>query len=96
MQKQIYLSEHELVKKWGISHRTLQRWRWLNQEPNYLKIGGRVRYRPEDVEAFAKVLVKLCGKSASVIIYNQGFEMARNRVMAACSSANSSASNLVS
>ena len=54
MQKQIYLSEHELAEKWGISHRTLQRWRWLNQGPNYLKIGGRVRYRPEDVDAFEK------------------------------------------
>ncbi|MDH5796653.1 MAG: helix-turn-helix domain-containing protein [Anaplasmataceae bacterium] len=54
MQKQTYLSEHELAEKWGISHRTLQRWRWLNQGPNYLKIGGHVRYRPEDVEAFEK------------------------------------------
>lgn len=54
MQKQLYLSEHELAEKWGISHRTLQRWRWLNQGPNYLKIGGRVRYRPEDIEAFEK------------------------------------------
>lgn len=52
MQKQIYLSEHELAEKWGISHRTLQRWRWLNQGPNYLKIGGRVRYRPEERGGF--------------------------------------------
>lgn len=54
MQKEKYLSEHELAEKWGISPRTLQRWRWLNQGPNYLKIGGRVRYRPEDVDAFEK------------------------------------------
>lgn len=50
MQKQIYLSEHELAEKWSISHRTLQGWIWLNQKPNYLKIGGRVRYRSEEYE----------------------------------------------
>lgn len=33
-------------------------------------------------EAFAKALVELCGKSGSVIVYNQGFEMARNRELA--------------
>jgi hypothetical protein len=33
-------------------YRTLERWRWLNQGPRYLKIGGRVVYRLEDVEAF--------------------------------------------
>jgi len=30
----------------------LERWRWLGQGPRYLKIGGRVVYRLEDVEAF--------------------------------------------
>ena len=52
MGNQTYLNERELAKKWGISHRTLQRWRWLKQGPNYLKIGGRVRYRPEDILKF--------------------------------------------
>lgn len=52
MEQPIYLSEKALARKWGISHRTLQRWRWLNQGPTYLKIGGRVRYTQEAIQAF--------------------------------------------
>lgn len=47
-----HLNEIELSRRWGISHRTLQRWRWLKQGPAYLKVGGAIRYRIEDVEAF--------------------------------------------
>ena len=47
-----HLNEIELSRRWGISHRTLQRWRWLRQGPAYLKVGGAIRYRIEDVEAF--------------------------------------------
>jgi hypothetical protein len=28
------------------------RWRWLKQGPGYLKIGGRVVYRIDEIEAF--------------------------------------------
>jgi hypothetical protein len=35
-----------------VSERTLERWRWLGQPPRFLKIGGRVVYRLEDIEAF--------------------------------------------
>lgn len=47
-----HLNEVELARRWGISHRTLQRWRWLRRGPVYLKVGGAIRYRIEDVEAF--------------------------------------------
>jgi hypothetical protein len=30
----------------------LERWRWLGQGPVFLKLGGRVAYRLEDIEAF--------------------------------------------
>jgi hypothetical protein len=46
------LNQIELARRWRISPRTLERWRWLNQGPGYLKIGGRVVYRVEDIEAF--------------------------------------------
>jgi hypothetical protein len=46
------LGQNELARRWNISPRTLERWRWLNQGPRYLKLGGRVAYRLEDVEAF--------------------------------------------
>jgi hypothetical protein len=47
-----HLQQTDLARRWRISPRTLERWRWLNQGPRYLKIGGRVAYRLEDVEAF--------------------------------------------
>lgn len=47
-----HLNQIELSRRWGISPRTLERWRWLGQGPLYLKIGGRVVYRQQDIEAF--------------------------------------------
>jgi hypothetical protein len=47
-----HLNQIELSRRWSLSPRTLERWRWLGQGPRYLKIGGRVVYRLEDIEAF--------------------------------------------
>jgi hypothetical protein len=47
-----HLTQQELARRWSVSPRTLERWRWLKQGPDYLKIGGRVVYRREDVELF--------------------------------------------
>jgi predicted site-specific integrase-resolvase len=47
-----HLNQTELAARWNISHRTLERWRWTGEGPQYIKIGGRVVYRQEDVEAF--------------------------------------------
>ncbi len=47
-----HLNQVELSRRWTISPRTLERWRWLGQGPRYLKIGGRVVYRLDDVEAY--------------------------------------------
>jgi hypothetical protein len=47
-----HLNQEELAERWTISPRTLERWRWLNEGPSYLKIGGRVAYRMEDVLAY--------------------------------------------
>ena len=46
------LNQKELARRWGISHRTLERWRYSGQGPAFLKLGGRVLYRLTDVEAF--------------------------------------------
>ncbi len=45
------LTQKELARRWTISHRTLERWRWTGQGPAYMKIGGRIVYRIEDVLA---------------------------------------------
>ena len=51
---EVCLSQIELAARWKISHRTLERWRWAQEGPRYLKIGGRVVYRLSDVEAFER------------------------------------------
>ena len=47
-----HFNQIELSRRWTISPRTLERWRWRNEGPAYLKIGGRVAYRLEDVKAY--------------------------------------------
>ena len=47
-----HLNQIDLSRRWSLSPRTLERWRWLREGPEYLKIGGRVRYRLEDIEAY--------------------------------------------
>jgi hypothetical protein len=47
-----HLNQIELSRRWSLSPRTLERWRWLGLGPRYLKIVGRVVYRLEDIEAF--------------------------------------------
>jgi hypothetical protein len=40
-----FVREKLLAKRWGISPRTLQRWRQDGRGPPYRKIGGGVFYR---------------------------------------------------
>jgi predicted site-specific integrase-resolvase len=47
-----HLNQIELADRWKVSPRTLERWRWLGQGPRFMKLGGRVAYRLEDIEAF--------------------------------------------
>ena len=44
-----YWNEVQLARRWGISHRTLQRWRCQGKGPPYLKLCGRVLYRAAEV-----------------------------------------------
>jgi hypothetical protein len=47
-----HLTQAELARRWRISPRTLERWRWLRQGPAYLKLGAVVAYRLTDIEAY--------------------------------------------
>lgn len=47
-----HLHQEDLARRWNISCRTLERWRWLDQGPPYLKVGARVVYRLADIEAY--------------------------------------------
>jgi predicted site-specific integrase-resolvase len=47
-----HLTQVQLADRWQMSPRTLERWRWLGEGPPFLKLGGRVIYRLEDVEIY--------------------------------------------
>lgn len=47
-----HLNQLELARRWAMSPRSLERWRWTGIGPRFVKIGGRVVYRLVDVEAF--------------------------------------------
>jgi len=58
-----HFSPLDLAIRWKISPRTLERWRYNRDGPTYLKLGSRVVYRLEDIEAYEanlrqKALVK--------------------------------------
>ena len=46
------MSEHELAQRWGISPKTLQRWRSEGRGPRYLKLSKRVVYPVEELQKF--------------------------------------------
>ena len=48
----IHFSQRDLARRLGLSPRTLEGWRWRGTGPRFVKAGGRVLYRLEDVEAF--------------------------------------------
>ena len=47
-----HLDQLDLARRWRISPRTLERWRWLKRGPAYIKVGHHVVYRIEDVETY--------------------------------------------
>ena len=47
-----HLTQLDLARRWRKSPRTLERHRWLGIGVPYLKLGGRVAYRLEDVLAY--------------------------------------------
>ena len=49
-----YLTEKQVARILGISHRTLQRWRSIGGGPSFSKLGRVVRYEFAVVAEFAK------------------------------------------
>ena len=46
------LSETELANRWGVSPKTLQRWRTEGRGPKYLKLSKRVTYPLEAIAEY--------------------------------------------
>lgn len=49
-----HLTQRELADRWNKSEATIERYRSDGVGPKYLKIGGAVRYRLEDIEQFER------------------------------------------
>jgi hypothetical protein len=47
-----HLTQHELARRWRMSERTLEAWRWRRRGPPHLRIGGKIIYRLRDVLAY--------------------------------------------
>ncbi|MBF0097144.1 MAG: helix-turn-helix domain-containing protein [Magnetococcales bacterium] len=47
-----HITPFHLAQRWRITPKTLQNWRCDGKGPPYLKIGGRIVYRLEDVERY--------------------------------------------
>ena len=51
----VYLTQTELSSRWQISMRTLEGWRYRQDEgPNFVRIGRSVRYPLDEVERFER------------------------------------------
>jgi hypothetical protein len=61
-----HLNQVQLARRWGISERTLERWRWRRTGPAFMKLGGHVAYRLEDIEHYEQRNVHLTGTQAQI------------------------------
>jgi len=52
--KRIALDENELAARWGLSVKTLRRWRQEQLGPVFCKFGARVTYLISEIEAFER------------------------------------------
>ena len=48
------LNEHELSQRWGLSVKTLRRWRQEKLGPIFCKMGARVTYLISEIEAYER------------------------------------------
>jgi hypothetical protein len=55
------LTQAAVAKRWKVSPRTLERWRWVSRGPQYIKVGGQVRYRLADIEAYEAAQLRPSG-----------------------------------
>lgn len=73
-----HLSQHDVAVRWRMSVRTLERWRSLRQGPPFLKLGGRVVYRIEDIEAFEAARLEATRAVCVTTAQSRGNDPTRN------------------
>lgn len=50
----VYMTEKEAARFLALNSGTLNRWRWAGKGPRFYKVGGAVRYKLADLEAFVE------------------------------------------
>ncbi|CAH0443889.1 helix-turn-helix transcriptional regulator [Ralstonia pseudosolanacearum] len=65
--ERVALAETELAARWGLSIKTLQRWRQDHMGPVFCKLGSRVAYLISDIEAYER---RVSRNSTSVRAYH--------------------------
>lgn len=63
------LNEIELAARWGMSPKTLQRWRTLNVGPEYLKLGKKIMYPLADVEDYEDLIRSNFAGIEEILLY---------------------------
>ena len=56
--KHDFIDTTELARSTGISVPTFNRWRLTGEGPKFLKLGGAVRYRQQDVDAWLESKIR--------------------------------------
>ena len=62
-----HFNQVELSRRWRLSPRTLERWRYRGTGPQFLKVGGRVVYRLEDIETFEAERLRATGTKKAAV-----------------------------
>ncbi len=60
------ITPRTLAARWGLSEKTLERWRMTGNGPTFLKLGSRVLYRMNDVSAHEAQRTRRCTAGQSV------------------------------
>ena len=55
---QLLMTQRELCTSWQVSEATLNKWRSEGIGPIYVKLGGQVRYRRNDVLEYEAVCLR--------------------------------------
>lgn len=55
MTAQLYLTSKELAQRWRLSEQTLANWRHGGKGPPYIRVGARVLYPIEGINAHEKI-----------------------------------------
>lgn len=86
--EKIALNEIELAKRWGVSPKTLQRWRTEGRGPQYLKLSKRVVYPLDQIESYEhEALHASTWKKVTTLscqVHRNGFPLTRSLLQLRC------------